>query len=771
MATFSNRNGGAACKQRWCRTQGHFALIQGEIVQFISRKYLCGLLLGITLACNEGPSGLSTGNLSIVVSGLPAGSPANLTVTGPDGYNQAVTGTQTLTQLVAGTYTVTANNVTVGSAVYGGTPPNQSVSVGGSTSTASILYSTGAGNLRVTINGLGTARDAAVTVTGPDGYTRSVAASETLASLTPGAYTITAQDVVATGGTPHSPTPATQNVTVPAIGTATATVTYAPPSSGPLNLRIAGLYLTQSAQTYDGSVPLVKDRNGYLRVFAVASRANTSVPAVQVRIYNSLNVVVSSVLIPAPGISVPTSVDESSLTFSWNTPVSGALIQPGFRVDAEVDPTGTVAESDETDNLLAPPAPNVQTVPTLNVTFVPVIQHQHAARGDVGNVTTANRDEFLAVTRKMHPIAAYNSAVHAPYTTDIATDTLQDDNGNNAWTQILQEIEALRVAENSSRYYYGVAKVSYTSGVAGVAFVSTGSSVRSALGWDYLPTGAAVMAHELGHNWGRNHAPCGGPTGLDNSYPHSDGRIGVFGLDVAAQSLKQATTSDIMGYCDPKWIGDYTYRAVMNYLLSAPLSSPIMAAGVSQTVQPCLLVWGHIRDGQMVLEPSFQVNTRPSLPRQPGPYTVQAQAEDGTNLFNLSFAPSEIADGRGNHQSFVFAIPFSDAQVARLASIRLTGRGREARRTAGVQPGSAAQLLSTATAEPPQVRRVAGGKVGVQWDANVHPMVMVRDAETGEVLSFARSGRIQVSSYKREVDLVLSDGVKSRVKRIPVLPR
>ena len=735
----------------------------------ISRKHLCGLLLGITLACNESPSGLSTGNLSIAVSGLPAGSPANLTVTGPDGYNQAVTGSLTLTQLATGTYTVTANNVAVGAAVYGGTPPTQTVSVGGSTATASILYSTGAGNLSITINGLGTARDAAVTVTGPDGYTRSVAASETLASVTPGDYTVTAQDVVATGGTPHSPTPATQNVTVPAIGTATATVTYAPPSTGDLNLRIAGLYLTQSAQTYDGSVPLVKDRDGYLRVFVVASRANTSVPAVQVRIYNSLNAVVSTVPIPAPGISVPTSVDESSLTFSWNTPVSGTLIQPGFRVEAEVDPTGTVAESDETDNLLAPPAPNVQTVPTLNLTFVPVIQKQHESRGDVGNVTTANRDEFLSLTRKMHPIQGYSALVRTPYTTT-TSDTLQDNNGNNAWVTILTEIEAIRAVENPSRYYYGVAKVSYLSGVAGVAFVSSGFSERSALGWDYLPSGATVVAHELGHNWGRNHAPCGEPADLDNAYPHSNGRIGVFGLDVAAQSLKQATTSDIMGYCNPKWIGDYTYRAVMNYLISAPPSSPVIATGVSQTTQPCLLVWGHIRNGEMVLEPSFQVNTRPSLPRRPGPYTVQAQADDGTNLFNLSFSPSEIADARGNHESFVFAIPFSDAQAARLASIRVAGRGREARRTAAVSVGSPAQLNSAAPAEPPQVRRAAGGKVGVRWDASVHPMVMVRDAETGEVLSFARGGSVQVSSYKREVDLVLSDGVKSRVKRVPVLP-
>ena len=734
----------------------------------ISRKQLSALVIGITLACNDGPSGLSTGNLSITVAGLPAGSSAELAVTGPEGYSQGVTGTQTLAGLSAGSYTVTASDVTVGSALYSGTPATQTVSVAGSTAIASILYSTGGGNLSVTITGLGTSGNAAVTVSGPSNYSRSITASETLGGLTPGTYTVAAENVIASGGTPHTPTPATQEVRVPATGAATAGISYAPPDSGPLNLRIAGLYLTQSAQNYDGSVPLVKDRNGYLRVFAVASRTNVAAPAVRVRIYNSAGALASTALIPAPGPSVPTSVDESALMYSWNTPVSGTFIQPGFRVDAEVDPAGTVAESDESDNLLAPAAPAVRTVPAVNLTFVPVIQQPHAARGDVGNVTDANRDEFLALTRKMHPVAAYNAVVHAPYTTT-TPDTLQDDNGNHAWLTVLEEIEALRVVENSSRYYYGVAKVSYSSGVAGVAYVSNGSSERSALGWDHLPSGAAVTAHELGHNWGRNHAPCGGPGGVDNGYPHPNGSIGVFGLDVAAQALKPATMSDIMGYCEPKWIGDYTYTAVMNHLISPPPSASPIAAGATGAVQPCLLVWGHVRDGELVLKPSFLVNTRPSLPRRPGPFTVEARAEDGANLFSFGFAPSEEADGLKNQQSFVFAVPFSDVQAARLASLRLTGQGRQAVRSRATLAASA-QMGAGPGVDSVQVRRQSGGRVGLQWDNRAHPMVMVRDAKTGEVLSFARGGSVQVASNKYELDLVLSDGIRSRVKRVAVAP-
>ena len=731
----------------------------------ISRTQLL-LLLGLT-ACGESPSGVSTGNLLIAVSGLPAGSPADLLVTGPGAYRQSVGATQTLNGLTPGTYTITANNVTVASATYSGSPATQTVAVGGSTAAATIVYSTAVGNLRVTINGLGTGTDAAVAITGPNGYSRNIVATQTVSNLLPGTYTVAAQDVLVAGGSTHTPTPATQDVTVGVTGTAAATVTYNPPSSGPLNLRIAGLYLTQSAQTLDGSVPLVKDRSGYLRVFPVANRTNTEIPTVRVRIYNSSNAVVSSVLIPAPRLSVPTAVDESSLSNSWNTAVAGTLIQPGFRIEAEVDSAGLVAESDETDNLLAPPAPLVQAMPTLNVTFVPVIQQRHAARGDVGNVTLANRDTFLFVTRKMHPVAAYNSAVHAPYTTT-TTDTLQAQNGNSAWGTILQEIDALRVAESSSRYYYGVAKVSYTSGVAGVAYVSNGVSERASLGWDYLPTGAAVAAHELGHNWGRNHAPCGDPGGVDGSFPFSDGRIGVYGMDVGAVSLKPASTSDIMGYCDPKWIGAYTYRAVMSYLLSP--AAGMMAMSSSQAEQPCLLVWGHIRNGELVLEPSFEVMARPRLPRRPGPYSVEARSEDGSSVFNLSFSPSEIADASGDQAGFAFAVPVSAVQASRLATMRLAGLGREVTRSRTIASRLTPQLSVSGKTGTAQVRRVAGGKLGVRWDVRVHPMVMVRDPVSGEILSFARGGSVDIAGGKEQLELVLSDGVRSSVKRVSATP-
>lgn len=736
-------------------------------MSFAVRIRPSSLLLLALAGCDGGPSGPSTpvGNLRVTVLGLPSGTAASVTVSGPNGFTQSLAGTQTFPQITPGSYTVSAASVTANSREYIPSPASQTVVVPAGTGfvNANVFYAAQTGALAITITGLGSASMAAVTVTGP-GYTQDVPASTILVDLDPGSYTVTARDTVALGGTPHTASPASQTVSVVLHDTATANVVYSPPPADgtPVNLRVADLYLTQSTQTLNDSIPLVKDRDGYLRVFVVADRTNITAAAVRVRFFDGL-VPVDSVTVAA-GPSVPTAVDESSLSYSWNVPVPGSLIQPNLSIQADVDPAGLVIEPDETDNFYpATPLPmDVRTVPPVDVTFVPVIQMgMPPARQIRGNITSANQAQFLALTQKMHPISGINAIIHADYPT-LTSDTLQALNGNQAWITILGEIDALRIAESSTRYYYGVVRVSYSSGVAGVAYVSNSTTGgRAALGWDKPLSAGEIAAHELGHNWGRTHSPCGDPSDLDINYPHSDGRIGSYGLDVAAETLIVRTLKDVMGYCEPKWIGDYTYRGVLNYLL-AP-SPPIMGAPVGSAVQPALLVWGYIRNGQPVLQPAFQLNARPSLPHRPGPYALTGHAGDGATLFSLSFTPNQVADGLTDQQNFAFAVPLPSARAARLASIRVAGRGRQA-------------VLSTAgPASPPagvgpEARRSARGGMVLRWDAGAHPMIMVRDPRTAQVLAFARGGHLELSTFRQEVELIMSNGVQSRIQRMRVAP-
>lgn len=61
-----------------------------------------------------------------------------------------------------------------------------------------------------------------------------------------------------------------------------------------------------------------------------------------------------------------------------------------------------------------------------------------------------------------------------------------------------------------------------------------------------------------------------------------------------------------------------------------------------------------------------------------------------------------------------------------------------------------------------------GESVLLQWNALAHPTIMVRDPDTGRVLSFARGGSARVWTSKDHLDLELSDGVRSQRVRLAI---
>jgi hypothetical protein len=292
-----------------------------------------------------------------------------------------------------------------------------------------------------------------------------------------------------------------------------------------------------------------------------------------------------------------------------------------------------------------------------------------------------------------------------------------------------------------------VVNPSYTSGVAGVGYISA----AAAIGWDRLPSGGSVAAHEWGHNWAREHAPCGGAGNPDDNYPYTGGEIGVIGYDLVNDELKPAASHDLMGYCNEEWISDYTYKGVMAFRSN---ESPFVS-GMREAIQPALLVWGRIENGRAVLEPTFRIVARPSLPRRPGPYRLEGRAADGARIFGLDFTPLEVADDPHGSRHFVFAVPLRPERAEMLASLHLDGAGVRA-------------SIAQASSEPAVVKVTRGtaGRVALRWDASKAPMIMVRDPVTGDVLSFARGGNAEVTTGRDELSLTVSNRVRSRELRV-----
>jgi hypothetical protein len=558
--------------------------------------------------------------------------------------------------------------------------------------------------------------------------------------------TLSGRSVVDEGGALRTVSPGETTGKVTVGGLSADIVLRVNPRS--LRLNVEGAYLTQSIQRADGSVPLVAGRDALVRVFLRGDQVNFFRPQVRLQLFR--NGVLQRVFTMEPGSdSVPVGRREADIRSTWNALIPASLVQPGLSYVVEADP-GNVVPRASGSTIRFPASgvatPVVRTIPKLWLRLVPVNQR---GAGVPGAVNTSNRAAFIRDLLAIHPVADHDVDIRTTFVTSTSTST------GSGWELVLDEIDALRTVDGSSRYYYGIIQASGNSGIAGIGYVG----YPVAMGVDALPNAAGTLAHELGHNFGRVHAPCGNPSGVDRAYPYAGADIGVFGYDLLDGSVKAPGENvDLMSYCRPRWISDFNYMAVMNYRGANDGFTHGDAAGESAPAEPTLLVWGRIGGGTATIEPSFEVTTRPSLPTRPGPYTVRGLDAEGRVLFSLPFTGRRTADGNTERSHFSFAIPTRIAQPDRLARVEVSGEGLRAERSArepGVRPRPARAAV-----------RRAGRDVRLEWSDPSLPMALVRDPRTSEVLGFVRGGSATFRSDARELDVTFSDGVRSVRQRV-----
>jgi hypothetical protein len=544
------------------------------------------------------------------------------------------------------------------------------------------------------------------------------------------------------------------------------------------NLALDAVYLAQTVQRFDGSIPLVAGGNPVLvNVFGTLDRAFAGgpVPKVRISVFRGATQVMVDER-PMTGTATATSSPNDPI---HQVVLPSSIVEPGLRVLVAINPDSAPAEATLSDNRWPPtgePADiDVRSVPPLAIQFVPIFLSNG---GSTGNVSPGTLPEYLLATRQMHPVAQIDAAIGGVFSTDVQF----GDGQSAAWQAILQQLDVLRVAEGSSRYYVGALRPP-----AGVTFVQfggfgyipfdpqgSGPSTRTAVlvgvGWfNRQRHTTELVAHELGHTMGRRHAPCGGAAGPDVLYPHGGAAIGAYGHDLFTWSQTStglppaygpSGATDIMSYCTPAWISDYTYAA----LLTVRAGTAAVAAGSANEECECLVVWGSLEGDSVRLHPSFVMRTRASLPPRSGPTSLEGEAENGRRLFAINFEGAEVDHAPGVRH-FAFAIPLGDTDRASLGVLRARHNGRTLVRRAKLTRTAMSRLGTEPTV---RLRRTGPDVVEVTWDRGVSPSIVVRDPGTDRIIAIGTSGRMVVRSARAELDVHLSDGVQSGVSRVRV---
>ncbi len=445
------------------------------------------------------------------------------------------------------------------------------------------------------------------------------------------------------------------------------------------------VYLNQAAQNQDGTVPLIAGRQAILRVFATSDDVNNLQPTAKAMFYRG-GEMVHSVDLDAPPNGIPTEVDESRLTRSFNAMVPGEVLMPGTRLVVDLDTEGTLplVSGSVTRVPEAGTMPlNVIEVPPFNITIVPI--HYAWDRNAVSNdgVLEVSRnlaetmpEDLLYATRTVLPVRELNLTLREPYYT--WADTMP-----GSGDRLLEEVELLRHLEaaGTAEYYHGLLAWPRYSTWQSWGFWGIAADIPSftALTLSHLGDGsvfgglASTFAHELGHNLSLWHAPCGGAGGPDPDYPYPEASIGTWGYDfgMTGQSgtlVNPMESRDHMSYCGPEWVSDYYFAKSLIHRATYGWPAAQMRRGPARRT---LLLSGGVHDGTIRLGSAFVWRAQPKLPQRGGRYSVTGFDTSGRELFSLSFEPGAPNDLGG--QSFLFAVPYRPEWDQSLERIVLRG--------------------------------------------------------------------------------------------------
>ncbi|WNG30225.1 fibronectin type III domain-containing protein [Cystobacter fuscus] len=504
-----------------------------------------------------------------------------------------------------------------------------------------------------------------------------------------------------------------------------------------LDLKADAMEVVQASQTLNNSVPLVANRPTFVRAYAHVETNTTGnstfLPEATLRGFRNGVELSGSPLIPTNDPKIDSTKDMNTLRpaldrgFLFQLPDSWTSAG-SISLQFTVNPHATLPETGAASNTVGPAVFTFNSKASPCLVFVPVWTRPATISSNPPGLS-----QMVARARSLLPVERFKTfhktsplvkpVVHVeviwtplpipvPVIHDEPYDFPGDQDTAMAWLTIrdltssdpsgcLDPSHWVGMVHPDEPDFNGLGLTSFNKDV--LVRMDPGGNVSSLKSWG-LPMGGRTLAHELSHNYGREHidqsttsmpTACGGkaPKGPFDVPPFDTCTIGsptdptaLFGLDSLKPTvIPPGAVGDLMSYATTRWVSDFTWKALFNELPATSSFAPLLAPGMTPLLSgPVLLVTGLVDDTrQTATFESFlqfpqgvadagklakSASASAAASRDAQPFYLRLLDASGAVLSDTPLA-TDAGTEEGSKRVFVQYVPFA-SETARVQLVR-----------------------------------------------------------------------------------------------------